>query len=203
MQQLSFHCTLQESNFTNHGEYKKFDIYSVNQDFELNILSQISSKWSKYFNADKQTLHFYQFNACPGYAKRELEVTANGSWSVYSEGKKRDISFEWSNIPTTLKCYSDIMELLDTIGNMKTCQGCNFDKYKSLIHKHDASEQQPIFRSKDGSPAAVVDIMQSKNKEKVIRSTKCLIFLVNSNVIKTPNICEACRSTDHYLRRML
>ena len=49
----------------------------------------------------------------------------------------------------------------------------------------------------------MIDIMVSKDKEKVIRSTKCVIFLVDSNVIKTPNTCQACNKTDHYLRTML
>ena len=95
------------------------------------------------------------------------------------------------------------MQLLNTVGGLKSCHGCNFEKYKSLVCKDDPWEQQPIFKTKVGTSAAFVDIMVSKGKEKVIRSTNCLTLLIESDVIKTPNTCEACKSTNHYLRTML
>ena len=84
---------------------------------------------------------------------------------------------------------------------MKACEGCNFNRYKSLFSSND-TDWQPVFKTKDGTPATFVDILMSKNKEKVIRSSKCLIFLLQ-HVIRTPNICEACKSADHYPRTML
>jgi hypothetical protein len=109
---------------------------------------------------------------------------------------------DWLDISDTLKSCADLVELLNTVGGLKSCQGCNFDKYRSLV-QGEICDQQPVFKTNDGIPAAMIDIMVSKDKDKVIRSAKSLIFLVESNVIKTPNTCEACKNTDNYLRTML
>ena len=154
-------------------------------------------------NVDKKTLHFYLFGKCPGYAEREIQFQSDGTWQIYFDGKKRDLELNWLNIPNTLRTYADLEEFLNTIGSMKSCQGCDLEKYKSFIDDSDIMEQRSIFNTKDGSPAAYVDIMVSKGKQKVIRSTKCIIFLVDSNVIRSPDTCEACKSTNHYLRTML
>ena len=209
MQQLTLHCTSEvctsEVRFDPDKaecDGQKFDICIASQQFELDIMPQLTSKWSKYFNNAKNTLHFYQFRNCPGYAEREIEVTADRTWSIHFEGKHRDINLDWLDIPATLKSCADLVELLNAVGGLKSCQGCNFDKYRSLI-QGETCEQQPVFTTKNGTPAAMTDIMVSKDKEKVIRSTKCVIFLVESKVIKTPNTCQACNNTDHYLRTML
>lgn len=202
MQQLTFHCTPEVHVRFDPDNGQKFDICNANRQFELEIMPKLTSQWSNYFNNAKNTLHFYQFGNCPGYAEREIEVTADGTWSIHFEGKHRNINLDWLDISDTLKSCADLVELLNTVGGLKSCQGCNFDKYRSLI-QGEICDQQPVFKTKDGTPAAMIDIMVSKDKEKVIRSAKCLIFLVESNVVKTPNTCEACKNTDHYLRTML
>lgn len=64
------------------------------------------------------------------------------------------------------------MHLRDTVGNMKAC---NSNKYKSPLPSND-TDRQPIFKTKDGTPAAFVDILTFNDKEKVIRSSKCLFI---------------------------
>ena len=85
---------------------------------------------------------------------------------------------------------------------MKPCQGCQFDKYK-LVYETLESESEPLFKTKDGTPAAFVEMCMSKNKGKVIRSSKCILFLWQDGSIKTLDNCKACESVDHYLRTKL
>ena len=90
--QLKSHSTQQSTapNLVNESECclnKKFELNYVNQMFELNIMPKLTSTWSKHFNNDKNTLHFYHFGKCPGYAEREIELTVDGTWSIYLEGK--------------------------------------------------------------------------------------------------------------------
>ena len=207
VEQLKSHCTQQSTahNLVHESECylnKKFELSYVNQVFELNIMPKLTSTWSKHFNNEKNTLHFYQFGKCPGYAEKEIEITAAGTWSIYLEGKLRSIELSWADIPNRVQTCNDLTHLLDTIGSMKLCQGCQFDKYK-LVYETLESESEPLFKTKDGTPAAFVEIWMSKNKEKVIRSSKCILFLWQDGSIKTPDNCQACESVDHYLRTKL
>ena len=61
------------------GLDEKFDVNYVNQMFETTIKPKLSKTWSKYFNTDRNTLQFYQFGECPGYAEKELEIIAAGT----------------------------------------------------------------------------------------------------------------------------
>ncbi len=89
MQQLTFHCTSEVKLATENAKCdgQKFDIYNANRQFELEIISQLTSQWSNYFNNAKNTLHFYQFANCPDYA--------DGTWSIHFEGKHCNINLDW------------------------------------------------------------------------------------------------------------
>ena len=110
-------------------------------------MKKLTSQSSNYFNNAKNTLHFYQFGNCPGYAEREIEVTADGTWSIHFESKHRNINLDWLDISDTLKSCADLVELLNTVGGLQSCQGCNFDKYKFLI-LGEICDQQPVFKTK-------------------------------------------------------
>ena len=56
MQELKTHCILTEQSEIAKS-YSEPE-YSLDKD----IMPQLTSKWSHYFNSDKNTLHFYQFN---------------------------------------------------------------------------------------------------------------------------------------------
>ena len=112
MQELKTHCILiQQSEIAkphSEPEYsldKEYEIKYVNQVFKTDIMPQLTSKWSHYYNSDKNTLHFYQFNKCPGYADRELELTEAGTWTIHLEGKQRSIDLSWTDIP---KCNKNL-----------------------------------------------------------------------------------------------
>ena len=208
MQELKTHCILiQQSEIAkphSEPEYsldKEYEIKYVNQVFKTDIMPQLTSKWSHYYNSDKNTLHFYQFNKCPGYAERELELTEAGTWTIHLEGKQRSFDLSWTDIPNAIKTCNDLKCLLDTIGSLKVCQGYPFSRYKPLYKTHEAL--QSLFQTKDGTQAASVDICMSRNKEEIIRSSKCIFLLWADESISTPDTCEACKSTNHYLRTKL
>ena len=122
--QLKSHCTQQYAahNLVDESECclnKKFELNYVNQVFELDIMPKLTTKWSKHFNNDKNTLHFYQFGNCPGYAEKEMELTAAGNWSIYLEGKFQSLELSWADIPNRVQTCSDVTYLLDTMGSMK------------------------------------------------------------------------------------
>ncbi len=207
--ELKSHCTHQSEtpepapNFKLECDLdKEFDTNYVNQVFEITIKPKLTSTWSKYFNKDKNTLHFYQFGKCPGYAEKEIQLTAAGTWSIYLEGKLRSVDLSWTQIPDIVKTCDDLKHLLGTIGSMKVCQGCPFNKYEPLCQTHNP-QSQPLFKTRDGTPGAFIDVSMSKNKEKVIRSSKCILFLWQDDSVITPDTCEACKSTNHYLRTKL
>ena len=122
--QFKSHCTQQcaAHNLVDESECcldKKFELNYVNQVFELDIMPKLTTKWFKHFNNDKNTLHFYQFGNCPGYAEKEMELTAAGNWSIYLEGKFQSLELSWADIPNRVQTCSDVTHLLDTIGSMK------------------------------------------------------------------------------------
>ena len=66
-------CTLN----TEHSIDKEFNINYVKQEFEMDIMPKLTSNWSKNCNSNKKILYIYQFGQCPGYAEREIELTAS------------------------------------------------------------------------------------------------------------------------------
>jgi hypothetical protein len=97
------------------------------------------------------------------YAEKEIALTAAGTWSTFLEGKHQSVDLGWTDIPDTVRTCNELKHLLDTIGNMKLCQDCPFDKYKSLYETHE-SESRQLFNTKDGTPAAFVDMLRSSNQ---------------------------------------
>ena len=117
MQQLKYNCT---SLFemctlnTEHSIDKEFNINYVKQEFEMDIMPKLTSNWSKNCNSNKKILYIYQFGQCPGYAEREIELTAAGTWSIHFEGRKRNIDLDWSDVPSNIKTSRDLVHLLDS-----------------------------------------------------------------------------------------
>ncbi|CAB3981951.1 Hypothetical predicted protein [Paramuricea clavata] len=106
LHQLKSHCIQQGTStpLDNKAECcldKEYDINYVNQMFEKTIMLELNSKWSKQFNSDKNTIHFYQFGKCLGYAEKEISLTAAGTWSIFLEGKHRSVDLGWTDIPDT------------------------------------------------------------------------------------------------------
>ena len=149
-----------------------------------------------------KTIHFFCFGNCPGYAEKEVELNNNGKWCVYIDGIKREVDFEWTKCPQDIKTLGDIPNLLNCLAKLSVCQGCDYQKYETALPPQ-SEYGQPVFMTKDGTPAAFVERVLSKTKQKVIRSTKCLIFLPqHEEVLEVSNCCDLCKSVGHYLRTL-
>ena len=203
LQQLRFYCTARRLVFLSEQCDYKFNFNSVNSNFDKDIIQHLTTTWSKYFCSENNMLHFYHFGQCPGYAELEVQVTSAGTWKLYFDGKHEMIGLDWLDLPTQMETNADLVEVLNTIGDLRPCEGCDFERYKPLLQKDKVVDQEPVFMTTDGNPAAVIDIMISKNRETLIRSSKCLLLLVNNSLMKSPTICEPCRNTNNYLRTML
>jgi hypothetical protein len=112
----------------NHASNKYNEIISV-------IFQIIWVKYSSYSIRN----YFYRVrtNSLKCFGK------SNGTcrWNYYqAKVKSLDIS-------DTLKSCADLVELLNTVGGLQSCQGCNFDKYKFLI-LGEICDQQPVFKTK-------------------------------------------------------
>ena len=57
----------------------------------------------------------------------------------------------------------------------------------------------PIFKNKDGQPAAFVEPIPSNYDKKLIRSSNCSLFLPIGGACLQ---CESCFRTDHYMRTL-
>lgn len=56
--------------------------------------------------------------------------------------------------------------------------------------------------TRDGKPAAFVERLLSEGNKKIICSTKCLILIIDDEVLATSNCCLSCQSANHYLRTL-
>ena len=82
-------------------------------------MPKLTITWSNHFNNERNTLHFYQSGKCPGYAEKEIKLTAAGTWSIYLEGKLHSIGSSWADIPNRVQKCNNLTHLLNTIGSMK------------------------------------------------------------------------------------
>ena len=150
----------------------------------------------------QKTVHFYFFGNCPGYAEREVKLYADGCWHLYMEGIQRDIEVEGADLPKPVKTYGDVVYLLNLVENLKVYHGCDYQKYESFLPA-DCDCGKPVFMTSDNKPAAFVERLLTEGNKKIIRSTKCLIFIINDEVLKRSKCCVSCQSANHYLRTLM
>lgn len=101
-------------------------------------------------------------------------MNSSGYWGVIFEGKKRiNITLEWADALPQIKTETDLKRLMSIVQSLKTCSGCDIDKYKTVLPR---DESLPIYCTRSGEPAAFVEAMPSKYHTKVIRSTHCMVF---------------------------
>lgn len=182
---------------------QQLQINEVHSIFVNDLKPALDGEWSFYenLNSEQKTVHFYFFGNCPGYAEREVKLYANGSWNLYVEGIQRDIEVEGADFPKPVKTYGDVVYLLNLVGNLKVCHGCDYQKYESFLPA-DCDCGKPVFMTRDNKPAAFVERLLTEGNKKIIRSTKCLIFIINDEILETSNCCVSCQSANHYLRTL-
>ena len=90
-----------------------------------------------------------------------------------------------------------VLKLMRVVQESLECQAIDYDKFKGIVNNiHD-----PVFRTKEGQPAAFVECLQSDFRKNVIHSTSCAIFLPKgSDINETPKQCAGCEHAEHYLR---
>lgn len=211
LEQLRFSCTESMSQKENKEPSqveetvltKPFEINEVSSIFQSDIKPALVREWSfqEYTTGKIKTLLFYCFGNCGGYAEREVQLNANGNWCLYVEGIQRETDLEWTECPQIIKTFQDIPDLLNCFAKLTVCQGCEFQKYETVLPP-ESEYGQPVFMTKDGKPAAFVERIISKAKQKIIRSDKCLILLPQEEAFEISNCCSACKSAGHYLRTL-
>ena len=114
---------------------------------------------------------------------------------------ERDIEVKGAVFPEPVKTYGDVVYLLNLVGNLKVCHGCDYQKYESFLPA-DCDCGKPVFMTKDNKPARFVERLLNEANKKIIRSTKCLIFIRNDEDLETSNCCVLCQSANHHLRTL-
>ena len=117
------------------------------------------------------------------------------------KGIRRGIEVERTDFPKPVKTYGDVVYLLNLVGNLKVCHVCDYQKYESFLPA-DCDCGKPVFMNRDGKPEAFVERLLTEGNKKIIRSTKCLIFIINDEVLETSNFLVSCQSANHYLRTL-
>ena len=143
-----------------------------------------------------KTINFFCFGNCPRYAEKEVEFD-NGKWCVYIDRIKREVDFEWTECPQDIKTLGDIPNLLNCLAKLSVCQEYDYQKYETALPP-ESEYGQPVFMTKDGTPAAFVERVLSKTKQKVIRS----ILPQHEEVLEVSNRFDLCKSVGHYLRTL-
>ena len=150
------------------GEFR-VDMSAI--EYSSTIKTNLKSDW--ICCSVDNSIHLY----LSGYAEREVVVDKEGKWCIYVEGIQRNPDLQWANLADTVITNSDLVGLLYLVASLTVCSGCSYDAYKELVLNYETT--QPVFKTKDGSPAAFVEVLVSKNRKKVIRSVNCSILIVH------------------------
>ena len=157
------------------------------------------SNWKSY--TDKRgDLHLYLFGEVPGYCKYEIIISnETKSWELYSDGIQKQDVLQWAGIQNTICTVGSVIKLMKVVQESFECQAIDYEKFKGIIN----NMYDPVFKTKEGQPAAFVECLQSDLRKNVIRSTSCTIFLPNgSDVSEAPKQCAGCQHAEHYLRTL-
>ena len=118
-----------------------------------------------------------------------------GSTSRY--GHKGEVDLKWANMAEQIHTEYDLLQIMAFIENSSTCSGVSSDKYSELI----TDKSVPVYHTRDGYPAAFVEIPKSELSLPLILSSNCSILLLErSDVIDVPTTCKSCKLTKNYLR---
>ena len=150
-----------------------------------------ASKWIPWFNAEKRETSVFGFGSSPGYAEKEVRLSATFEWKIYVQAVERDLSncAIFCNFPRIIGTVDLLVRLLNIIDDSNICNGCGeTEKYGSL-HADDA--QDGLYKTKDGKNAVVME-------NSIMRSTNCHIFVQKENTN-----CSACIKCRHYLRTLM
>ena len=156
--------------------------------------------WKHRFDSESKKAHFYYFSNMNNiYPEIELIIGENNQFDIMSEGQVRHVHCEWMQLPKQLSLVEDLKCVLRLLSTAKLCKGHAYARFSSISIEHS----NVLYRTKTGEPGAYVETMPSEFHRKIIRSAHCEIFLPTDLTISTPNTCDSCAQSEHYLRTIL
>eukprot|EP00112_Aurelia_sp_Birch-Aquarium-sp1_P004779 Seg1542.3 transcript_id=Seg1542.3/GoldUCD/mRNA.D3Y31 product="Transposable element P transposase" protein_id=Seg1542.3/GoldUCD/D3Y31 len=136
-----------------------------------------------------------------GYPQIEviLSKETHFKWEIYVEGKQRQVDLNWCDIPQNQLFYlDDLVKLLQTLQELKSCPGIDYEKYAELFAEN---KDDVAFRTTKREPAAFIETLPSQFHKKIIRSQQCAIFLPKNDLVCV-KLCDNCKRSGHYMRTM-
>eukprot|EP00112_Aurelia_sp_Birch-Aquarium-sp1_P020476 Seg529.4 transcript_id=Seg529.4/GoldUCD/mRNA.D3Y31 product="hypothetical protein" protein_id=Seg529.4/GoldUCD/D3Y31 len=165
------------------------------EELEKFDLSEKFPGWNYAYYHQQFNGHFYYY-VSKGHPQIEIiMISKEHAWTMYFEGKERDVDFSWCNMPKRIETISDIQNLLTNIQSLKPCPAIEFDKFASIV---SVCDNGVAFRTKKKEPAAFIETQPSLFHKKVIRLATCMILLPDIDTISSVP-CDCCRKAGQYL----
>ena len=152
--------------------------------------------WSYAFDCDSHSSHFYHHKTANGYPQSEIILLEDKSVEIFYEGEKRNIDLSWYNLPSKIDTFPELKHLLDNFKLLKPCPAIDFVKFGDVC---TSSDNDIVFNTSKGQPAAFIETVPSNFHRRIIRSAKCSIYLQDFES-KGGFPCDSCRKVAQYLR---
>ena len=160
-------------------------------DKDAKLISKKFPNWHVNADISKGTLHLYYMSNSLVHPAYEVIVSANGDYKFILGGKSRTTCI--TSMPKSIHTCKDLYSFMQILEKYSLCPGVSIEKYHDLPIDGDV----PIFKNKDGQPAAFVEPIPSNYDKKLIRSSNYSLFLPIGGACLR---CESCFRTDHYMR---
>ena len=160
-------------------------------DKDAKLISKKFPNWHVNADISKGTLHLYYMSNSLVHPAYEVIVSANGDFIIILGGKSGTTCI--TSMPKSIHTCKDLYSFMQILEKYSLCPGVSIEKYHDLPIDSDV----PIFKNKDGQPAAFVEPIPSNYDKNLIRSSNCSLFLPIGGACLR---CESCFRTDHYMR---
>jgi hypothetical protein len=124
----------------------------------------------------------------------EIVITSDGNYKLFYMGKERMLNVDQCPLPPVITELNHLTLVMNTLENFKICSGVSIENYQNIL---PPDPHIPVFKTSNGQPGAFLEWDPINVEQKVIRSSKCCIFL-----IPEANCCKACCETNHYMRTL-
>ena len=163
-------------------------------DKDAKLISKKFPNWHVNADISNGTLHLYYMSNSLVHPAYEVIVSANGDYKFILGGKSRTTCI--TSMPKSIHTCKDLYSFMRILEKHSLCPGVSIEKYHDLP---SIDSDVPIFKNKDGQPAAFVEPIPSNYDKKLIRSSNCSLFLPIGGACLQ---CESCFRTDHYMRTL-
>ena len=150
--------------------------------FNTIILPDLKRNWSICQHGNSTI--FYRFGPSIGYAELEV-IYKDNTISLVVEGKQK---------PDEEKSIFNYLDLKTALVEMDESNLCTGAKSP---HITDFEESTVLFKTRDKKDAAYVQLVQSRFREKVIRSSFCHTIMHSD----TESVCKQCSEAARYIER--